>query len=137
MYPTLKNISKVYWVWLCQYGMKYDKSFFNQKFVFRIGTTFVLSLCVGYTIARQPYIYFIIPNEIVINTDTVILPHRDEEFPTFWPAKDETMECGHFNVTLTEETHHLGYVTRDFILQSTQVNGMFRHGNSVISQILF
>ncbi|XP_064605042.1 LOW QUALITY PROTEIN: tyrosine-protein phosphatase 99A-like [Liolophura sinensis] len=45
-----------------------------------------------------------------------------EEYKKFWPDKETPLEgdTGHFKVTLREENHLLNYVTRDFILESTQ-----------------
>lgn len=51
----------------------------------------------------------------------VLLSVFDDECTEFWPKGEESMDGGHFKVTsLTEESSHESYTTRDFLLQSTQ-----------------
>ncbi|XP_033111279.1 receptor-type tyrosine-protein phosphatase zeta-like [Anneissia japonica] len=41
--------------------------------------------------------------------------------PVYWPtSKDNPLVFGNFKVSFVEEEHHLGYMTREFVLQSTQ-----------------
>lgn len=55
------------------------------------------------------------------STTVVILSQTDaEEYVEFWPAKSETMDCGNFKVTFTEEEEHPNHHDRDFLLESTQ-----------------
>nr|CAD7455446.1 unnamed protein product [Timema tahoe] len=43
-----------------------------------------------------------------------------QEFGNFWPSNQEDIDAEHFKVKFVEESEHVGYSTRDFIVQSVQ-----------------
>ena len=44
----------------------------------------------------------------------------DQDYPTFWPVHNEDLDLDTFRVKLTQESDRVGYVVRDFTIQSLQ-----------------
>ncbi|XP_071961315.1 putative receptor-type tyrosine-protein phosphatase mosPTP-1 isoform X2 [Antedon mediterranea] len=60
-------------------------------------------------------------DEACLPQDSPLDPLQALDEPVYWPtSKDNPMVFGNFKVSFVEEEHHLGFMTREFVLESTQ-----------------